>query len=81
MSSPDIETSIERYIALSTAVLRYLRAVESFEAVSNEFDEACSTLRDRLEKPSRFLIKVDYKYYLVTSDQDRNIEVEQLRQL
>ena len=74
MSSPDFETRI----AISLAVGRYLRAVERFEAISKEFNEACSSLRDQLDEPRRFVAKIDFKHYLVTSDQERNFEVEEL---
>lgn len=76
MSAPiqDIETRV----AVSLAIGRYLRAVDRFEAASQEFNEACSSLRSQLAQPSRFIAKVDFKYVLVTSDQERNFEVEEL---
>ncbi len=74
MNSPDIETRVNA----SLAVGRYLLAVEQFEAATKEFNEACSALRKQLAEPSRFVTKIDFKHYLVTSDQDRNFEVEEL---
>jgi len=74
MSSPDIETRI----AISLTVARYLRAFNRFETASKEFNEACSGLRNQLAEPSRFVTKIDYKHYLVTSDKECNFEVEEL---
>ncbi len=74
MSSPDIETRI----IVSLAVGRYLRAVDRFEAASKEFNESCSALRNQLVEPSRFITKIDFKHYLVTSDLERNFEVEEI---
>ena len=74
MNSPDIETRV----AISLAVGRYLRAVDRFEAATKEFNEACSSLRSQLAQPSRFVTKIDFKHYLVTSDHERNFEVEEL---
>lgn len=76
MSNPngDITTRVNT----SLAVGRYLRAVDRFEEASKEFNEACSALRNQLAEPSRFVTKIDFKHYLVTSDQERNFEVEEL---
>ncbi len=72
--SSDIETRVN----LSLAVGRYLRAVERFESATKEFNEACSALRNQLVEPSRFVTMIDFKHYLVTSDKERNFEVEEL---
>lgn len=73
-NSPDIETRV----AISLALGRYLRAADHFEVASREFSEACDGLRTQLSKPRRFVAKVDYKHYLVTSDHESNFEVEEL---
>lgn len=72
------KTDIETRVNVSLAVGRYLRAVDRFEAATKEFNEACSTLRYQLVGPTRFVTKIDFKLYLVTSDQERNFEVEEL---
>ena len=74
MNSPDIETRVNT----SLAVGRYLRAFTRYEAASNEFNDACSALRNQLVEPSRFITKIDFKHYLVTSDLERNFEVEEI---
>lgn len=76
MSLPSMD--IDTRVAISLAIGRYLRAVERFEAATVEFNEACSTLRNRLTTPCRFVTRIESKHYLVTSDQDRNFEVEEL---
>jgi hypothetical protein len=73
-SSADFETRV----SISLAVGRYLRAMTRLEAATHEFNEACSLLRNQLPPPSRFVTKIDFKYYLVTTDQERNFEVEEL---
>jgi hypothetical protein len=78
MSAP---LSIQDRITLSLSLQRYLRAVERFEAASKEFTEACSTIRECLPKPSRFVAAISYQHYLVTSDQEGNFEVEQVESL
>lgn len=77
MNSPDIETRVNTALAVG----RYLRAVERFESASKEFNEACSALRNQLVGPRRFITKIDFKHYLVTSDVDGNFEVEEVEQV
>ena len=76
MSSNEID--IENRMSTSLAVGRYLRAMDRFEAATKEFNEACTSLRNQLPAPGRFITKIDFKHYLVTSDQQRNFEVEEL---
>jgi len=73
-----IEIDIENRVNTSLAVGRYLRAMDRFETATKEFNEACTSLRNHLPAPSRFITKIDFKHYLVTSDQERNFEVEEL---
>ncbi len=76
MSVP--KNDIETRVNISLVVGRYLRAVDRFEAATRDFNQACSALRNQLVEPSRFITKIDFKHYLVTSDQERNFEVEEL---
>lgn len=75
---PNPNRDIETRIAISLSLGRYLRAVDRFEAASREFNESCMALRNQLNEANRFVACVDFKHYLVTSDQDRNFEVEEL---
>ncbi|MDZ4851694.1 MAG: hypothetical protein SGI77_20595 [Pirellulaceae bacterium] len=76
MSNP--KRNIETRVAVYLAIGRYLRAASHFEAASREFNEACEGVRSQLAEPSRFIAKVDFKHFLVTSDRERNFEVEEL---
>ena len=46
MSAPAM--NIEQRVTVSLALQRYLRAVERFEAASNEFNESCQAIRQAL---------------------------------
>lgn len=70
------ELDIERRVAISLAVARYLRSAERFNAASKEFTGACRSLRKQLGSEQRFVVQVDFKHYLVTSDRDGNFDVE-----
>ena len=74
----NLKSDIETRVNLSRALARYLRAVDRFEAATKEFNESCSVLRNQLVEPSRFVTQIDFQHYLVTSDQERNFEVEEL---
>ncbi|KAA1258111.1 hypothetical protein LF1_06260 [Rubripirellula obstinata] len=72
---------IEKRVGLSLAVGRYLRSAERFNESSREFTSACRSLRKRLGSEQRFVVQVDWKHYLVTSDRDGNFDVEQITSL
>ena len=72
---------IERRVALSLAVGRYLRSADRFQQASAEFTGACKTLRKHLGNSQRFVVQVDFKHYLVTSDNDGNFDVELVQSL
>ena len=74
----NLKSDIETRVNISLALARSLRAVDRFEAATKEFNEACSVLRHQLVEPSRFVTQIDFQHYLVTSDQERNFEVEEL---
>jgi hypothetical protein len=74
MSAPTM--NIDQRVTVSLALQRYLRAVERFEAASNEFNESCQTIRQALPRESRFVANISHQHYLVTSDNEGNFEVE-----
>ena len=76
MSAPTM--NIDQRVTVSLALQRYLRAVERFEAASNEFNESCQTIRQTLPRESRFVANISHQHYLVTSDNEGNFEVEQV---
>jgi hypothetical protein len=68
--------NIDQRVAVSCAIIRYLRAVERFESASHDLNEACVNARSVLPKLSRFIAKVDHAHYLVTIDGEGSFEVE-----
>jgi hypothetical protein len=77
MPPPDIE----RRVAISLAVGRYLRSADRFQEASKDFTGACKTLRKQLGAQQRFVVQVDFKHYLVTSDRDGNFDIEPIASL
>lgn len=76
MSAPAM--NIEQRVTVSLALQRYLRAVEHFEAASDEFNESCQTIRQAIPRGSRFVANIMHQHYLVTSDNEGNFEVESI---
>ena len=72
---------IERRVALSLAVGRYLRSSDRFQEASKDFTEACNSLRKQLGTQQRFVAQIDFKHYLVTSDRDGNFDIEPIASL
>jgi hypothetical protein len=75
---PSAPTDIEQRVSISLAVGRYLRAAERFNEASRDFTDACKTLRKQLGASQRFIVQLDWKHYLVTSDADGNFDVEHI---
>jgi len=76
MATNSIE--IETRISLLLAVGRYLRAVDRFATASKEMTNACSELREQLSQSSRFVTRIDFQSFLVTSDDEGDFGVEQI---
>lgn len=76
-----ISSDIERRVAISLAVGRYLRSADRFNEASREFSGACKTLRKQLDANQRFVVQVDFKHYLVTADRDGNFDVEHIQSI
>ena len=70
------DSDIERRVAISLAVGRYLRSADRFNQASRDFTGACKSLRKQLGTNQRFVAQIDFKHYLVTSDRDGNFDVE-----
>ncbi len=76
-----VSLDIDRRVSISLAVGRYLRSADRFNDASREFTGACKSLRTHLGTDQRFVVQVDFKHYLVTSDRDGNFEVEPVQSL
>ncbi|TWT51073.1 hypothetical protein Pla22_38490 [Rubripirellula amarantea] len=72
---------IERRVAISLAVGRYLRSADRFNDASKDFTGACKSLSKQLGSKQRFVVQVDFKHYLVTSDRDGNFDIEPITSL
>ena len=70
------DLDIERRVALSLAVGRYLRSADRFNEASRDFTGACKSLRKQLGTNQRFVAQIDFKHYLVTSDRAGNFDIE-----
>ena len=79
MTNPALE--IERRVSISLAVGRYLRSADRFQEASKDFTETCKTLRNQLGTEQRFVVQVDFKHYLVTSDKDGNFDIEHIQSI
>ena len=65
----------------SLAIGRYLRAREEFENASDRYTDACQCLRELLEDNAKFVVKVDWKHYLVEKTIQGGFEVNQIELL
>ena len=72
---------IDRRVAISLAVSRYLRSADRFNEASRDFTGSCKSLRKQLGSDQRFVVQVDFRHYLATSDRDGNFDIEHIQSL
>lgn len=65
-------------VGINIAVGSYLRAVQRFEDASNAFNAACTLVRETVPRCKRFVVKYDFRYYLITTEKDGSFEVEEI---
>jgi hypothetical protein len=75
------EYSIEQRVDSTLAIRRYLKAADRFNEASRDFTTACKTLRKQLGSNERFVVQIDWKHYLVTTDGEANFDVEPIQSL
>lgn len=75
------DTPTESPSSTSLAVGDYLEKAEAFNAASSAFTKSCKDLREVLDRNQRFVTRVDSAYYLVTTDQDGNFDVDPIESL
>ena len=74
-------TDIERRVAISLAIGHYLLSADRFNEASRDFTASCKSLRKSLGTDQRFVVQVDFKHYIVTSDCDGNFDVTPIEAL
>lgn len=63
---------------ISSATQRYLEAFAAFQAASYEFNKACSHFKEVAPAGLRLVVACNRANYLVTTDSERNFEVEKI---
>jgi hypothetical protein len=73
--------NIEQRVALQIAVQRHLRAVEKFETANEELMQASQAVRDSVPFNARLVANVNHKLYMLTSDEQKNFNIEPIESL
>ena len=73
--------SIEQRVNISLAAQRYMRANERLQKLSLELEESFRELQQQLEPSSRSLLELDFKYFLLEADSQRNIRIEEVNRI
>jgi hypothetical protein len=76
-----IAPSIDERVSLAVAVHRYLQASDRFHSASKDFDEACHELRQQASRDSRYVVRIDYRHWLLEIDSQGNLEIEEIELL
>ena len=75
------DAEFEKNRLLSRAVTTYVYAENALADASRAYNEACVNMRKNLDINSRFIVKVNHQFYLVTSDDRGNFSVEKIDEL
>lgn len=73
------DMSIERRIALSQAVARLVHAREQHERTTAKLDEAIDKFHEVMEEGERFVVKIDWKTYLVEMPEADHWDVTEIK--
>ena len=73
------DMSIERRIALSQAVARLVHAREQHERATAKLDEAIDKFREVMEEGERFVVKIDWKTYLVEMPEKDHWDITEIK--
>ena len=76
-----IAPSIDERVSLAVAVRRYLQASDRFHSASKDFDEACHEVRQHASRDSRYVVRIDYRHWLLEIDSQGNFEIEEIELL
>ncbi len=76
-----IATDINKRVSLALAMRRYLQASDRFNQATTEFNEACQELRQHSERDARYVIRIDYRHWLMEIDSQGNFEIEEIELL
>ena len=63
---------------ISSATHRYLEAFAAFQAASYEFNKACSHFKEVAPPDLRLVVASNRANYLVTTDSEKNFEIEKI---
>jgi hypothetical protein len=74
-------STIDQQVSLSVAVRRYLQASERYHRAAREFQEACEGVRERAALQARYVIEVDFRHWLLETDDQGNFEMDEIEHL
>ena len=69
---------VNERVDISLAVGDYLRAKDRFTIASDIYTKSCRSLRERIKPNMKGVVKIEYQYYLVTSDDHGTFLVEEI---
>ena len=73
------DMSVERRLALSMAVARLVSAREQHQRATAKLDEAIDKFREVMEEGERFVVKIDFKTYLVEMPEKDRWDITEIK--
>lgn len=75
------DMSIERRVALSQAVARLVNAREQHQRTTERLDEAIDNFREAMQEGERFVVKIDFKTYLVEMPEKDHWDIQEIKSI
>ena len=75
------DMSIERRLALSMAVARLVSAREQHERTTARLDDAIDNFREAMQEGERFVVKIDFKTYLVEMPEKDRWDITEIKSI
>lgn len=75
------DISIERRTALSLAVARLVHARDEHQRTTERLNEAVSNFRELMREGERFVVKIDWKTYLVEMPEKDRWDITEIKSI
>jgi hypothetical protein len=80
-TTPALEQDIDNRVKRQLAVDEYIRTLAAYETASKEFNTACSTMREVMERSKDVVVKSAGEYYVLSTYRDGNFDLNQIEML
>jgi len=79
MSEEQEKIDIKQQMDMSYAVALYLKSAKRFDEAESDINKRCEELEEKLKPGDRFVVKVEWTYYLVQLDRCGSVDISEIQ--